>query len=153
MAKPNTATVILELPVGSALFKNGERYEIIEKSIKLKFPVGTALRTSPTSLEELLLSGDQLSALQLTPARGKYSYGTKAGMTFRVNRLNADITFKDEQLFDITQETMVNVQKGTYLSLNGMRVIKDDDTPMYLSCKVETADLFNAFFKERCKIY
>ena len=160
----NPEWIDLELPVGAVIYKAGDYYELIEGSTKkLSFPIGTAFKTSPTSTAELLLLKEQSEIEKVSINRGRFTCQIKTGTKLKLAKHNAMVQFNEDQTFELTHHTQVIVPKGTHMSLNGMRFVKHDDTPMYLSCTVQmtspfmtdpfmtdlSSSLFSAFINRR----
>ena len=149
MTQQTAKMVVLDLPVGSLITKDYDQYMIVDDGVKVEFPVGTALKITPVSPEEMLLMADDVRPENVRILRGGYRLDLDVGTKLKYIKLNADVILKDKQTFVLTYETKVSVPKGTPLLMACVEFIKNDNAPMYLSCKIEAGDFLGALMKQK----
>ena len=124
----------LNLAIGSIIVDadHMKKYEITAASpLKFGFAVGTKLKSKKGS-DEFILFDNSLELV--TTLQGPYPITLKEGTVMNLKDMNAKITLNGDVNFLLTNETLVEIPKGTCLLINGIRVITDNDTKMYLSC-------------------
>lgn len=125
----------LKLLPESIILKDGIRYVVPEPGIIINIIEGITLRASPNSSEEMVLLKDRN-----IPKTGvdviRKDRGVIINTCIQLKKYSTSdiITFEKDEIFCLTNESKVEIPKGSVLYINKLYFVKDDDLPMYVIC-------------------